>query len=109
MSTENTQDAWTRPPRISMYDFETKAVSIRWQGSGALSSAECKLYLNGTDVTSTYMTSGSDSVSGRTQTSKIITGLIGGELFVLRWKVTEGGHVRGVQEELMALAAGSER
>ncbi len=109
MSIDQAQDAWTKPDRVYMYDFEEKAFSIKWQGSGTLSSAECKIYHNETDMTATLMATGSDAVSGRTQTSKIVKSATGGELYVLRWKVTEGGHVRGVQEELMVLAAGSER
>lgn len=109
MSIDLAQEAWTTPDRWYMWDFEQKPFSIKWLGTGTLSSPECKLYHNGSDVTSTYMTSGSDSVSGRVQTSKSVVSPVGGELYVLRWKVTEGGQVRGVQTELMVLAAGSER
>ena len=109
MSVDAMQDAWTVPDTRYMYDFENKPFSMEWLGTGVLSSPECLLYLNGEDVTSTYMTTGSDTVSGRVQTSKNVVNPIGGETFVLRYKITEGGLVRGVQTQLEILGAGQER
>lgn len=107
--TDRMQDAWTIPDTLYIYDFEQKAFSIEWAGTGTLSSPECKIYLNGADVTSTYMPTGSDTVSGRIQTSKTCTSLIGGETYVLRWKITEGGYVRGIQTMLECLESGQLR
>lgn len=109
MSFDPVQQAWANPDTIYMWDFENKPFAIKWKGTGALSSPECKLYLNGVDVTSTYMTSGADASSGRVQTSKNVVSPIGGETFILRWKVTDVSLVRGAQQQLEILEAGSER
>ncbi len=101
--------AWTNPDTEHMWDFEEISFAIRWKGTGTLSSPECKLYLNGEDVTSTYMLSGSDSVSGRVQSSKVVSAVLGGETYELRWKVTDTTIVRGTQTELIVLEAGQER
>ena len=108
MSFDPEQQAWTNPDRIYMWDFEDKPFSIKWKGTGALSSAECLIYHNGTDVTATFM-SGADNATGRLQTCPNVSGLTGGETYVLRWKVTDVTLVRGAQTELVCLEAGSVR
>lgn len=108
--TSQLQYAWTNPDTIYQFDDESRPRSMEWQGTGSLSGAECKIYKDEEDKTSTYMTSGSDSVSGRVQTSKVITlANQGGEDFVLRWKITEGSTTRIVQMMLKCLKSGSER
>ena len=50
----------------------TITYSITWQGASALSTSSSKVYMNGTDVTSTVQPSGSDATSGNIQTLKPI-------------------------------------
>jgi hypothetical protein len=55
---------------INMIEGETITYSVTWQGASSLSSPTAKVYKDGTDITSTAMSSGSHSVSGNVQTLK---------------------------------------
>ena len=48
----------------------TITYSISWQGASTLASPGATVYMNGTDITSTVMPSGSHSSSGNVQTLK---------------------------------------
>ena len=50
----------------------TITYSITWLGASSISSPSSKVYMNGTDITSTVQPSGSASVSGNVQTLKPI-------------------------------------
>lgn len=104
--TDPLQYAWTVPDTVYMYDSESGSLSVIWDGSGTLTTPVSKLYLNGTDVTSTYLTSGSDAISTRTQSSKILSGLLGGETFIIQFRITESGNVRAVQQYVKCIKSG---
>jgi len=105
MAFEPEQQAWTNPDEIFMWSTEDKPFSIKWLGTGALSSPTCTLYHNGEDVSATYMT-GADNATGRLQTCKSVSGLTGGEIYILHWNVTDVTLVRSAQTQLVCLAAG---
>lgn len=63
-----------------------------WLGSGALSSPTNELYRNKDNVSGTKLTD-STSVSGRSQTTKILTLDIPGD-YVLFCSVSDGGNTR---------------
>lgn len=107
--TDPLQYAWTVPDTVYMYDSESGPLSNTWEGSGTLTAPVAKLYLNGVDVTSTYMATGSDSVSGRVQSTKNLASLLGGETFILQYRITEGGQVRAVQQYLKVIKSGYAR
>jgi hypothetical protein len=104
--TDPLQYAWTVPDTVYVYDIETGPLSVVWDGSGTLSTPVSRLYLNGVDVTSTY-TSGSDAVSGRIQSSKSLSGTqLGGELFIMQFRIIEAGNLRAVQQYVRVLKSG---
>ena len=107
--TDPLQYAWTVPDTAYMYDSETGPLSVTWDGTGTLTSPVTKIYLNGTDVTSTYMQSGADAVSGRVQSSKSLSSLLGGETFIVQFRITEGGQGRAVQQYLKVIKSGQPR
>ena len=107
--TDPLQYAWSVPDTVYMYDSETGPLSMTWEGDGTLSTPLAKLYLNGDDVTATYMTTGSDAVSGRIQSSKSLSGQLGGETFVIQFRITEGGNVRAVQQYVKVIKSGMKR
>ena len=57
----------------SMIESEVITYSVTWQGASSLSSPGAKVYANGANISSTAMSSGSDSVSGNVQTLKPLT------------------------------------
>jgi len=105
--TDPLQYAWTVPDRVYIYDIETGPLSIVWDGTGTLTSPVAKLYLNGVDVTSTYLTAGADAISGRIQSTKSFSGTqLGGEMFVIQYRITEGGNLRAIQQKVYVLKSG---
>ena len=108
MSYNPKEVAWTNPRRIFIWSGLTKSFGIKWKGDGTLTSPTCTIYHNGEDVSSSLMTTGSDSVTGRIQVSKNVVQPTGGELYVLLWKVTDGNVQKAVQTEVEVGLAGSE-
>jgi hypothetical protein len=105
--TDPLQYAWAVPDTVYLYDVETGPLSIIWDGSGTLTSPVAKLYLNGTDVTSTYLTGGADAISGRIQSSASFAGTqLGGETFILQFRITESGNLRAVQQYVRVIKSG---
>jgi hypothetical protein len=70
----------------------TAIFNVNWLGTGTLSSPANTLYRNKEDVSATLL-SGSTSVSGRVQTTKLCTFSIPGE-YELYCQVTDGALVR---------------
>jgi hypothetical protein len=87
----NSNSVWTTPAYSSMIEGETGAFSLIWNGAGAVSAGTVYGYLNLVDKSSLLFPSGSTSASGNIQTSKAITGLIGGNTYVLVFSTTVDG------------------
>ena len=102
-----TTDPWTTPPIIERFDNWTGELSNDWR-FGTLSSPTTAMYLKEIDVSATYL-SGSEVTSGTVQTSRTISAMIGGEEFVLRWKVLQDGKTQVKQTMIRVLKSGSVR
>ena len=108
--TDPLQYAWAVPDTVYIYEVETGPLSVIWSGEGTLTSPVSKLYLNGVDVTSTYLTGGADAVSGRIQSSKSFAGTqLGGEVYVIQFRITESGNLRAIQQLVKVLKSGQEK
>lgn len=106
--TDPLQYAWAVPDTVYVYDIETGPLSLVWDGTGTLTTPVSKLYLNEVDVTSTYLTGGADAISGRIQSTKSFAGTqLGGEHFIMQFRITEGGNVRAVQQNVRVLKSGA--
>lgn len=70
----------------------TAIFNINWLGTGTLTSPTNTLYRNKEDVSATYL-SGSTTVSGRTQTTKLCTFSVPGE-YEMYFTVTDGSIAR---------------
>jgi hypothetical protein len=66
--------------------------NINWLGTGTLTSPTNALYRNKEDVSATYL-SGSTTVSGRVQTTKLATFTVPGE-YEMYFTVTDGSMAR---------------
>ena len=67
------QEIWVlEGPRV-MREAESVTYTVTWKGATTLATPTAVVYKNGSDVSSAVMPSGSNSVSGTTQTLKPIT------------------------------------
>lgn len=88
----------------------TLTYSLTWLGASTLASPSAKVYMNGTDVTSTVMPSGSHSVSGNVQTLKPIAFQSGhgGNVYVVEPSCTVDGNNEVARFKIRVLRAGEE-
>ena len=88
----------------------TITYSITWQGASTLASPSSKVYMNGTDITSTAQPSGSASSSGNIQTLKPIAfqATHGDNYYVVAATCTVDGNVEIVKFKVKVVRPDSE-
>lgn len=82
---------WVLESPIVMVAGESKTFTITYEDAAAVSSPSALAYKDGTDVTSTLFPAGSITASGVTVTLKPLTGLIGGDVYVINVTATVDG------------------
>lgn len=88
------------------WENETALFNVVWEGEGTLSSPTNTLYYRKVDKSSTQL-SGSTTVSGRVQTTKLATLNTPGE-WLLMCQVTDGSRTRKVGIRIMVKREGVE-
>ena len=89
---------------------ETLTFAHQWLEASSVSSVSAKVYFRGSDVSSTVMPSGSNSVSGIVQTAKplVASANHAGGNYVLEFTATVDGNVEIRKYQLACIASGKE-
>jgi hypothetical protein len=84
---------WMSFSPLKVSENDQFAVSDSINGGTTISALDVKIYLGNTDKTSLLMTTGTQSYTGNSYVTKILSALKGGNIYVLAARVTVDGDV----------------
>ena len=103
------KDVWVRESPLDVVEGEVKYYEHEWEFGTTFANPSAKVYRNGRDVTATIMATGSDSVTGRVQTLKPMSGFKSSNTYVVAMTCTVDGETLIRKLQLNCQAPGEQQ
>jgi hypothetical protein len=87
------EDIWLNESPVVLVAGASRTYTITYEGVAAVTSPSAIAYKDSTDVSGTVFPAGSITASGATVTLKPLTGLLGGEVYVIAITATADGNL----------------